>query len=126
MDEQSRRQVDERLRQEKIIWLATTRPNGAPHLVPLWFAWDGRKVYFATPPATRKMRNIRHNPRVAISLPDGMNVVILEGEASPVDGAERRHAAALFNEKYEWDFAEDPDYVVVGVTPVKFLTWGQA
>ena len=125
MDEKRQQAIHARLREEKIIWLATTRPNGAPHLVPIWYAWDGYKVYFATPPNTQKMRNLQRNPRVAISLPDGMNVVIVEGRASLVDGEERRRVAALFNEKYDWDFGEDPDYVVVGVTPTKFLTWGQ-
>lgn len=124
--------MDARLREEEIIWLATTRPNGAPHLVPIWYVWDGSKVkpllgkvYFATPPHTQKIRNIRQMPRVAIALPDGMNVVILEGDAAFVDGAERKHAAQLFNDKYGWDFSEDSGYVVVGVTPTRFLHWGQ-
>ncbi|MCC7352710.1 MAG: pyridoxamine 5'-phosphate oxidase family protein [Anaerolineae bacterium] len=125
MDDNKRQKVDERLRKEQIIWLATTRPNGTPHLVPIWYAWDGSKVYFATPPNTQKIRNIRQTPRVAIALPDGMNVVVLEGDAALVDGAEHKHAAELFNKKYEWDFGEDADYVVVGVTPTKFLAWGQ-
>lgn len=125
MDEKERQAIDTRLRKEEIIWLATTRPNGAPHLVPIWYAWDGSKVYFATPPHTQKIRNIRQMPRVAIALPDGMNVVILEGDAALVDGAERKHAAELFNNKYEWDFSEDAGYVVVGVTPTRFLSWGQ-
>ena len=125
MDDNNRQQVDERLRKEQIIWLATTRPNGAPHLVPIWYAWDGSKVYFATPPSTQKIRNIRQTLRVAISLPDGMNVVVLEGDAALADGTERQHARQLFKEKYDWDFGEEADNLVVGVTPTKFLTWSQ-
>ena len=27
----------QRLATEPILWLATTRPDGRPHLVPVWF-----------------------------------------------------------------------------------------
>ena len=29
------------LEQEPVVWLSTVRPDGAPHLVPIWFWWDG-------------------------------------------------------------------------------------
>jgi hypothetical protein len=31
------RHIDVRLRSEPIIWLATTRPDGGPHNIPVWF-----------------------------------------------------------------------------------------
>ena len=30
--------VDRFLREEPVVWLSTVRPDGAPHLVPTWFA----------------------------------------------------------------------------------------
>jgi hypothetical protein len=33
--------IDARLRHEPIIWLSSVRPDGRPHLVPIWFLWDG-------------------------------------------------------------------------------------
>ena len=29
------------LEREPVVWLSTVRPSGAPHLVPIWFWWDG-------------------------------------------------------------------------------------
>jgi predicted pyridoxine 5'-phosphate oxidase superfamily flavin-nucleotide-binding protein len=34
--------VERFLETEPVIWLSSIRPDGAPHLVPTWFAWDGR------------------------------------------------------------------------------------
>src|SRR5256885_2571611 len=31
--------IDARLRHEPIIWLSSVRPDGRPHLVPVWFLW---------------------------------------------------------------------------------------
>lgn len=123
MDEAKWQKVDERLKRERNIWLATRRRNGAPHLVPLWYAWDGEKVYFVTPRHTQKVRNIEGMPRVAMSLEDGSNVVILEGEAATVNHEEQAHVAALFKEKYDWDDWEADDWLTFGVRPSKFLTW---
>ena len=62
--------------------------------------------------------------QVAMSLEDGSNVVILEGEATEVDdGEEQAHVAAHFKEKYDWDDWEAEDWVTIGVRPSKFLTW---
>jgi PPOX class probable F420-dependent enzyme len=48
--------------------LATVGPDGAPHTVPLWIGTRGDQVVFFTGPGSRKARNLRHDPRVALSL----------------------------------------------------------
>ena len=37
-----------RLQTERNIWLATTRPNGKPHLIPIWFVWLNERFYKPT------------------------------------------------------------------------------
>jgi hypothetical protein len=32
------------LEREPVVWLSTVRPDGDPHLVPIWFSWDGSKL----------------------------------------------------------------------------------
>ncbi len=124
VDEAKQREIDERLKRERNIWLATTRRSGAPHLVPIWYAWDGEKAYFVTPRNTQKILNIKSMSQVAMSLEDGSNVVIMEGEATEVDdGEEQARVAVLFKEKYDWDDWEAEDWVTMGVRPSKFLTW---
>jgi PPOX class probable F420-dependent enzyme len=46
--------------------LATVRPDGSPHVVPIWFVLDGDHVVFTTGAGTVKGRNLRRDPRVAV------------------------------------------------------------
>ncbi|MFB4271295.1 PPOX class F420-dependent oxidoreductase [Nonomuraea sp. GTA35] len=48
--------------------LATVLPDGSPHSVPLWIATRGDHIVFLTGPHSRKARNLRRDPRVALSL----------------------------------------------------------
>lgn len=48
--------------------LATVLPDGSPHSVPLWVATHGDQIVFLTGPGSRKARNLRRDPRVALSL----------------------------------------------------------
>lgn len=51
-----------------IAHLATVLPDGSPHTVPLWIGTEGEHVVFLTGPRSRKARNLRRDPRVALSL----------------------------------------------------------
>jgi PPOX class probable F420-dependent enzyme len=48
--------------------LATVLPDGSPHTVPLWAGTHGDHIVFLTGPHSRKARNLRRDPRVALSL----------------------------------------------------------
>jgi PPOX class probable F420-dependent enzyme len=48
--------------------LATVLPDGAPHSVPLWISTEGDRIAILTGPHSRKARNLRRDPRVAISM----------------------------------------------------------
>ena len=50
---------DPRLLTEKNIWLATVRPDGRPHLVPIWFISLNEKVYICTEGKSVKIKNIQ-------------------------------------------------------------------
>ena len=51
-----------------VAHLATVLPDGSPHTVPLWVDTRGDQVDFLTGPSSRKARNLRRDPRVALSL----------------------------------------------------------
>jgi PPOX class probable F420-dependent enzyme len=51
-----------------IAHLATVLPDGSPHTVPLWVATRGDQVVFLTGPHSRKARNLRRDPRMALSI----------------------------------------------------------
>ncbi|KAA0022665.1 PPOX class F420-dependent oxidoreductase [Antrihabitans cavernicola] len=51
-----------------IAHLASLLPDGAPHSVPMWIGTHGDRIAVLTGPDSRKARNLRNDPRVAISL----------------------------------------------------------
>lgn len=89
--------VDERLQNAHNYWVATTRPNGRPHVMPVWGIWLNQTFYFSTDRQSRKARNLVANPSVAVHLESGDDVVILEGVASEVTG---RSLFASIDEAY--------------------------
>lgn len=48
--------------------LATVRPDGRPHVVPVWFCLDGDLLVFSTSSASVKARNLLANPRFAATV----------------------------------------------------------
>lgn len=64
--------------------LATVRPDGRPHNVPVWYTVDGESLVFSTWLDTVKARNMRSNPQVAVTVSqpaDPIFFVQLQGEA---------------------------------------------
>jgi PPOX class probable F420-dependent enzyme len=51
-----------------IAHLATVAPDGAPHSTPVFVGTHDDQLIFFTGPETRKARNLRRDPRVALSL----------------------------------------------------------
>jgi PPOX class probable F420-dependent enzyme len=51
-----------------IAHLASILPDGAPHSVPVWIGVEGDRLAILTGPGTRKARNLRRDPRVALSV----------------------------------------------------------
>lgn len=108
---------DERIAKAPNMWMATVRPNGTPHLVPIWFVVVDEKWYFATDPQSVKARNLQHNPAIAISLEDGTNPYVVEGTAKIVKPTKK--VADAFLKKYDWDVRDDDDYVLFEVVVKK-------
>jgi nitroimidazol reductase NimA-like FMN-containing flavoprotein (pyridoxamine 5'-phosphate oxidase superfamily) len=65
-------------------WLATTRPDGRPHVAGIGAIWVDGTFYFVSGAGTRKSRNLAENPHcvLSVSLPD-MDLVV-EGTAAIV------------------------------------------
>jgi PPOX class probable F420-dependent enzyme len=95
------RKVDLPLRAGRSIWLGTTRPDGRPHAVPVWYVWDGRRIYFITRRDMQKAKNLARQPWAVVHAGDGDDVIILEGPVAVVtERAELDRVDALYREKY--------------------------
>jgi len=79
--------VKELLNQALPARLATADPRTMqPHVVPVWFEWDGERIWISSFRSTRKIREIRRNPRISIVVdvdngPLGTCAVTMEGQA---------------------------------------------
>ena len=71
--------AEERLAQARSYWLATTRPDGSPHAMPVWGVWIDGAVVFDTHPLSRKAANLERDGRAVIHLESAEETVILEG-----------------------------------------------
>jgi pyridoxamine 5'-phosphate oxidase-like protein len=67
-----------------VHWLATTDPDGAPHVMPVGAAWSDGRFYVVAGPRTRKAKNLAANPRASIAFAGKGFHVVLEGEVTRV------------------------------------------
>jgi PPOX class probable F420-dependent enzyme len=112
-----------------IAHLATVLPDGAPHSVPLWIGTHGDRIVFLTGPGSRKARNLRRDPRVALSLAPEDNpfepVIIrgrvvewLEGDAAweVIDQLAAKYIGAPYSRELERVVAVvEPERQTIGV-----------
>ena len=116
---------DPRLQTDRNVWLATVRPNGKPHLIPIWFVWHNDKFYICTEGSSVKIKNIQANPCVSVSLEDGNKPVLAEGTATLSERPYPDDVAALFQQKYNWNINTDTSYTnLIEIAPQKWLNWG--
>lgn len=123
------------LEQEPVLWLSSVRENGAPHLVPTWFVWDGATIVVVSKPGARKVRNVAADPRVMLALGDAeddFDVGMLEAVATIDDEPTPLTLPAGFAAKYATRIAELGMTVaqfarvysrVIRLTPVRALGW---
>jgi PPOX class probable F420-dependent enzyme len=111
-----------RLESQQNIWFGSVRPDGRPHLTPVWFVWHQEKFYFGIDPKSVKSRNIRRNPRVVLALEDGTNPVIIEGVASLAELPLPESLVAAFYKKYEWKLQTEEQFNQwIEVAPTKWV-----
>jgi hypothetical protein len=112
--------VDERMANARNYWVATTRPDGRPHAMPLSGVWIDGSFCFGTGPGSRKARNLAENPHLVVHSESGDEVVILEGVAELV--ADPVSLDGAFRVKYGIETG-DVDDVWYALRPVVAFAW---
>ncbi len=110
--------LDRMLRTASVVWLSSVAADGTPHLVPIWFSWDGETVLIASKPQAKKVANVRANASVmlAVGEPDeDFDVGLVEGEAELIDAPSAAILPASHLAKYAIQMA------AIGLTPGQFL-----
>jgi nitroimidazol reductase NimA-like FMN-containing flavoprotein (pyridoxamine 5'-phosphate oxidase superfamily) len=69
--------------------------------MPVWAVWDDGALWFSSAVGSRKIRNLRAEPRCVVTTEDGRRPVVVEGRATVVTAAERlQRLVDLENAKY--------------------------
>lgn len=127
--------VTDFLEREPVLWLSTVGSDGAPCLVPTWFAWDGEAIVVLSKPGARKVRNVAEDPRVMIALGDAdedFDVAMLQARAellptpTPADlppgfaakYADRIAGLGLTHAQFAATYAQ-----VIRIVPTRALGW---
>ena len=94
--------ASQRIAKARRYWVATTRPNGRPHAMPVWGVWIENRFYFSTGARSRKARNLAAIPSCVIGMEEGIRAVIVEGVAQKIRGSKPPAAAnKAYREKYK-------------------------
>jgi PPOX class probable F420-dependent enzyme len=134
-DARTAARIDRMLRSESVVWVSTVSPDGSPHLVPIWFSWDGRTILIASKPHAKKVANLRANPSVMLALgepEDDFDVGMIQGVAELPTAPAAALLPAGHLAKYQTQMAAiglTPDEFlrtysqVIRIRPVRFLPW---
>jgi hypothetical protein len=99
---------------QRTSWLATTRPDGMPHLMPVIAFWIDGAMYVVAGERSRKARNLAANDRCVIAttsttLPS-LDIVI-EGHADPLTDEDTVRRIADFLNSNNWPLEVKGDKV---------------
>jgi hypothetical protein len=98
--------AEERLVRSHDYWLATVRPSGAPHVMPVWGVWAQGAAWFSSSPQSRKTRNIAADRRAVITTDNPLQPVIVEGVVAVVElASDIERFTGQVNAKYQTDIA---------------------
>jgi PPOX class probable F420-dependent enzyme len=142
--ELNRPMLDVFLAESNLARLATADPKtGKPHVVPVWYYWDGATIWIHSYSKTRKVRNLQANPQCSI---------LIDAAESGVDfrAALFEGDVVLINEPFEFvrqigetiykrylgeegvqredpqSWLNDPDMLLIKLKPQKTRTWYSA
>ncbi len=112
----------QRLSASHDYWLATTWPDGRPHVMPVWGAWLDGAVWCSTSLRSRKYANLARDPRCTVTTDNAYEPVIIDGTAEVRrDTKSRQRFLEATNTKYTTSYTLDffdPDVnAVIAITP---------
>jgi hypothetical protein len=104
--------IETRLIEARHYWLATTYPDGRPHVVPRWGVWVDGAFWYDGSPETRHVRNLEANSECVLHLESGETVTIVEGvslASEPVHGVMGERLSSEYARKYGPMYTPSPE-----------------
>ncbi len=88
MGDLSQQEIDAYLQEVHVAHMVTVRPDGRPHVAPVWFLEEDGQAFVMADTNAVKVRNVRRNPDVALSIADDQRpfkYVVLHGQGEVTD-----------------------------------------
>jgi PPOX class probable F420-dependent enzyme len=130
------RRAQQYLATKDVVVLATIGADGSPLITPMWFIHEPAGLTLISVENSRKVENLRRDPRLHIVAESGtrgdIKGVSIRGRARFLpDSAERRALAIRLLDKYHphlehlWGGRTmPPNRVMFRITPERVHTWG--
>ena len=134
----ARAEVDAFLAEERTCRVATLGSDGAPHVVPLWFVWDGEHFWLNSLVRSQRWADLQRDPRVSLVVDAGVEFSELRGVevsgAAQVVGEVPRQGEPVpaleeierrFGAKYSpnGEFAVDGRHAWLRIDVEKLVSW---
>ena len=106
-------------------WVASASADGVAHLVPLSYAWDGRRITLATRPRNPTALNIVAKRRARMALGHTQDVVMIDAELDAVLPLQDAPGLAeAYAAQCDWDPRDSVgDWVFITLRPVAIQAW---
>jgi nitroimidazol reductase NimA-like FMN-containing flavoprotein (pyridoxamine 5'-phosphate oxidase superfamily) len=138
---QKKAQIEETLSEVVLARLGSANIKTCqPHVVPVWFLWDGESVYISAFTSTRKVKDLQGNRRCSILIEpaagDGkLQAILLEGVCELISEPRQlveelslriytRYLGAegvLADEPQSW--SRDPENLIIKLKPERIASW---
>ena len=130
-------EVDAFLAEERTCRVASVGGDGAPHVTPLWFVWDGAALWLTSIVRSQRWTDITRDGRIAVVVDAGddfmeLRGVELRGRAEPVGEVPRTgqpvpeldEPERLYADKYAGGVVfHDGRHAWLRVVPDKVVSW---
>jgi len=127
---------DEFLKNQKILRLATLDKKGNPHVVPVWYLFDSKKLYIGTNSKTEKAKNVKDNSKVSFCVDVGINspdifgvmgqgdakLIIGKNEVSRIEKTILLRYFKTLNNKSAQELLEETD-CIIEIVPKIYSVW---
>ena len=129
------------LEEANLARIGTIDVDGEPHVVPVWFAWDGARFLVGADASDHKVDNLRRTGRASLEIDSDLRRkrgILVRGAATLVEGAAGRERYLAVSElqlrRYQPDkpapemavrMAARGEPVVIELLPRSIVSWGR-
>ena len=119
----------EYLNSHSLLFLATSSSGGDVHVAPMFYATEGKAIFFSAPDNSQTAKNLKSNPKAAIAVADppaewskarGLQI---EGSVTELGGEDESTVGKLFQSKFSHlgDAAMHSHYWRLDATDIRYV-----